>query len=50
MRQIDENLRRVYRQDEEADVPDRFQKLLQQLKEREAKGEAEDREQDSADE
>ena len=32
MRQIDENLRRVYRQDAEKDVPERFQKLLDQLK------------------
>ncbi|SHI62034.1 hypothetical protein SAMN04488012_10290 [Palleronia salina] len=36
MRQIDENLRRVYRQDAGEDVPDRFKKLLQQLKDQEA--------------
>ena len=39
MRQIDENLRRVYRQDEEGEIPDRFQDLLQKLKSQEA-GEA----------
>ncbi len=32
MRQIDENLRRVYQQDSSEEVPDRFKKLLDQLK------------------
>lgn len=31
-RQIDENLRRAYAQELERDVPDRFQKLLQELR------------------
>ena len=31
-RQIDENLRRVYRQDKDEEIPDRFEKLLAQLK------------------
>ncbi|TRD21684.1 NepR family anti-sigma factor [Palleronia caenipelagi] len=36
MRQIDENLRRVYRDDEPpTDVPDRFKVLLEKLKEKE---------------
>ena len=34
MRQIDENLRRVYFDPQEDDIPDRFQQLLQQLKEK----------------
>lgn len=34
MRQIDENLRRVYFDQPEDVVPDRFQKLLEQLKQR----------------
>ncbi len=33
MRQIDENLRRVYKNEQENDVPDRFKVLLQKLKE-----------------
>ena len=32
MKQIDENLRRVYRQAEPEDVPDRFKELLDRLK------------------
>ncbi|MDQ2094972.1 NepR family anti-sigma factor [Rhodalgimonas zhirmunskyi] len=31
--QIDENLRKVYQQDAEPEMPDRFMKLLEQLKE-----------------
>lgn len=31
-RQIDENLRRAYAQELEREVPDRFQKLLQELR------------------
>ncbi len=34
-RQIDENLRRVYEQDAEAPVPDKFLALLKQLREQE---------------
>lgn len=34
-RQIDENLRKVYQQTVEEDVPDRFLGLLNQLKEQE---------------
>lgn len=34
--QIDENLRKVYRQEAEKEMPERFLKLLQQLKEQEA--------------
>jgi hypothetical protein len=33
MRQIDENLRRVYDETASEDIPDRFQKLLDKLKE-----------------
>lgn len=33
-RQIDENLQRVYRDGQENEIPDRFQHLLQQLKEK----------------
>ena len=33
MRQIDENLRRVYQEAANQEVPDRFQKLLERLKE-----------------
>lgn len=33
MRQIDENLRKVYEEAVENDIPDRFQQLLQRLKE-----------------
>ncbi len=36
MRQIDENLRRVYDETASEAVPDRFQKLLDKLKERDA--------------
>ncbi|MBM9596202.1 regulator [Rhodobacteraceae bacterium MCCB 386] len=38
MRQIDENLRRVYQEAANEDVPDRFQQLLQRLKEQDQKG------------
>lgn len=34
--QIDENLRRVYQQKLEEDVPDRFKELLDQLKEQDS--------------
>ncbi len=34
MRQIDENLRRVYKEEQAEEVPDRFRILLQKLKER----------------
>ncbi|ALG91981.1 MULTISPECIES: NepR family anti-sigma factor [Actibacterium] len=34
--QIDENLRRVYQQKLEEDVPDRFKELLEQLKEQDS--------------
>ena len=37
MRQIDENLRRVYQEAASEEIPDRFQKLLQRLKEQEKK-------------
>ncbi|WP_159963789.1 NepR family anti-sigma factor [Profundibacterium mesophilum] len=33
MRQIDENLRRVYREEPVEEVPDRFKDLLNRLKE-----------------
>ncbi|RVT87357.1 regulator [Rhodobacteraceae bacterium CCMM004] len=36
MKQIDENLRQVYRDVETNDVPDRFKELLAKLKEQEA--------------
>lgn len=36
MKQIDENLRRVYRQAEREDVPDRFKELLDRLKAQDA--------------
>ena len=32
MRQIDENLRRVYLDQQDDDIPDRFKSLLQKLK------------------
>ena len=32
MRQIDENLKRVYREAEQDEVPDRFKELLDRLK------------------
>jgi len=35
MRQIDENLRRVYREVDTQDVPDRFKILLDKLREQE---------------
>lgn len=38
MRQIDENLRRVYDETAAEDIPDRFQKLLEKLKEQDAPG------------
>lgn len=34
-RQIDENLRRVYEQDAQEEIPDRFLSLLQKLREQE---------------
>ena len=37
MRQIDENLRRVYEQTAKEEIPDRFQKLLDQLKDQDAR-------------
>jgi hemerythrin-like domain-containing protein len=36
MRQIDENLRRVYDETAGEAIPDRFQRLLEQLKEQDA--------------
>lgn len=33
MRQIDENLRRVYKDEQEKEIPDRFKDLLRKLKE-----------------
>ncbi len=38
MRQIDENLRRVYKDDQTQEVPDRFKHLLQKLKEQDVGG------------
>ena len=38
MRQIDENLRRVYFDPQEEQVPDRFQDLLRRLKEQDQAG------------
>jgi len=35
--QIDENLRRVYREQLEEEIPERFQALLRELKERDSK-------------
>ncbi|WP_255509449.1 NepR family anti-sigma factor [Oceaniovalibus sp. ACAM 378] len=35
MKQIDENLRRVYREVEKNEVPDRFKDLLNKLREQE---------------
>lgn len=32
MRQIDENLRRVYMDEQETEIPDRFKILLEELK------------------
>ena len=37
MRQIDENLRRVYDETAKEAIPDRFQKLLEQLKEQDVR-------------
>ncbi len=37
MRQIDENLRRVYEEATREEIPDRFQQLLQRLKEQDKK-------------
>lgn len=34
-KQIDENLKRVYEQDSEQDIPDKFLELLQKLREQE---------------
>jgi hypothetical protein len=36
--QIDENLKRVYQEALEEQVPDRFQALLEQLRQKETKG------------
>ncbi len=36
MRQIDENLRRVYHEAAKEEIPDRFQQLLKRLKEQDA--------------
>jgi hemerythrin-like domain-containing protein len=36
MRQIDENLRRVYDQTTDEAIPERFQKLLEKLKEQDS--------------
>jgi hemerythrin-like domain-containing protein len=36
MRQIDENLRRVYDETASEAIPDRFQRLLEELKEQDA--------------
>ncbi|SPJ23109.1 NepR family anti-sigma factor [Palleronia abyssalis] len=38
MRQIDENLRRVYMEEQQDDVPDRFKSLLDRLKAQEKTG------------
>ena len=38
MRQIDENLRRVYQDQQEDEIPDRFKSLLQKLKEQDHQG------------
>lgn len=35
-RQIDENLRRIYAEKVKEDIPDRFQELLKQLREKDA--------------
>ncbi|MGR3455790.1 NepR family anti-sigma factor [Pseudooceanicola sp.] len=37
-RQIDENLRRVYQEKVEEELPDRFKLLLEQLKQKEKNG------------
>ena len=37
MRQIDENLRRVYQEAASEEIPDRFQQLLERLKEQDRK-------------
>ena len=37
MRQIDENLRRVYQEAANEEIPDRFQQLLERLKEQDRK-------------
>lgn len=34
-KQIDENLKRVYQQDSEEDIPDKFLELLEKLREQE---------------
>lgn len=39
MRQIDENLRRVYSENDEQDIPDRFKDLLAKLKNQGTNGE-----------
>ncbi len=41
-RQIDENLRRVYQEKVEEELPDRFKQLLQQLKQQENGGASND--------
>ena len=40
--QIDENLRRVFREKEEESLPDRFNDLLQQLRQQDSESEPED--------
>ncbi|WP_407494519.1 NepR family anti-sigma factor [Pseudooceanicola sp. MF1-13] len=40
LRQIDENLKRVYQQKLDEDLPDRFKMLLDQLKKQDSGGEA----------
>ena len=39
IKQIDENLRRVYKQAESEDVPDRFKELLDRLKAQDSRDE-----------
>ncbi|WP_157937730.1 NepR family anti-sigma factor [Oceaniglobus roseus] len=39
MKQIDENLRRVYREVEKDDVPDRFKQLLDKLRQQDSSDE-----------
>lgn len=40
LRQIDENLKRVYQEKLDEDLPDRFKMLLEQLKKQDSGGEA----------
>ena len=39
IRQIDENLKRVYREAEQDDVPDRFKELLEKLRQQDQQDE-----------